>query len=188
MISLQHFDKKTKKCYCQTPELIENYEQAINDNTQIWECHHRDEIRTLPSGMNIIRTRDELIENERYYNCPPNELIFLTKSEHMKIHGATREDELSKQMKDYNKNRIWSEESKKKIGIANKNRKWTEESRKKASSSHTGKTITPRSDFGKKFKEHFGISCYEDTKLYHREQQWYLTHNKVCRWEKSNED
>ena len=29
------------KCLCRTPELIENYDKAIADDNQIWECHHR---------------------------------------------------------------------------------------------------------------------------------------------------
>lgn len=39
------------------------------------------------------------------------------------------------------------------------------------------------SDFGKKFKEYFGISRYENVRLYKREQRWYFTHNHECRWE-----
>lgn len=37
-------------------------------------------------------------------------------------------------------------------------------------------------EFGKKFKEHFGITKFEDTKLYDREWHWYKAHKK-CRWE-----
>lgn len=44
---------------------------------------------------------------------------------------------------------------------------------------HLGKI---RSEFGKKFKEHFGINFYENTKLYRKEQQWYRRHKK-CSWE-----
>lgn len=44
-----------------------------------------------------------------------------------------------------------------------------------------GKT---HSDFGYKFKEHFGFTLFENQKLYRREQAWYLRHNKKCRWEK----
>lgn len=39
-----------------------------------------------------------------------------------------------------------------------------------------------RTEFGCKFKEHFGFSPYKDTKLYYKERAWYLRHNK-CRWE-----
>ena len=40
-----------------------------------------------------------------------------------------------------------------------------------------------KSEFGIKFKEHFGITYYENPKLYSREHAWYRNHNKVCRWE-----
>ena len=33
-----------------------------------------------------IATREEMIENGRYFNCPANELIFLTKSDHVRLH------------------------------------------------------------------------------------------------------
>ena len=39
------------------------------------------------------------------------------------------------------------------------------------------------SEFGLKFKEHFGITNSDDHKLYDRELMWYRNHNKVCRWE-----
>lgn len=38
------------------------------------------------------------------------------------------------------------------------------------------------SEFGEKFKEHYGINFYENTKLYRKEQQWYFKHKK-CSWE-----
>lgn len=39
------------------------------------------------------------------------------------------------------------------------------------------------SEFGRKFKEHFGISKQENKKLYNKERKYYIRHNKVCRWE-----
>lgn len=79
---------KTVFKYCSEPvENIENYDKAIADNTQIWVCHHRDEIKILPSGIKVLRTVRELIENNRYYNCPANELIFLQRSEHKSLHN-----------------------------------------------------------------------------------------------------
>lgn len=65
---------------------IENYDKAIADSTQTWHCHHKDEVKILPSGIQVIRSKDELIENGRYYDCPPNELIFMTRSDHRKLH------------------------------------------------------------------------------------------------------
>lgn len=40
------------------------------------------------------------------------------------------------------------------------------------------------SEFGKKFKEHFGVNC-NITKHpeYYKEKNWYNNHNKKCRWE-----
>ena len=84
---------RKKKKYCKEYWKIENYEQAINDKTNTWICHHRDEIRILPSGMVAIRSVEELVENGRYYDCPPNELIFLTRTEHNKLHSKFKKEE-----------------------------------------------------------------------------------------------
>lgn len=65
---------------------IENYELAKQDNFKGWDVHHKDEIRILPSGLVAIRSKDDLIENGRYYNCPPNELIFMLHTEHCALH------------------------------------------------------------------------------------------------------
>ena len=135
------------KKYCkEDPSMIENYDKAIADKTHTWDCHHRDEIRTLPSGMVVYRSRKELIENDRYYNCPANELIFLTKSEHNKLH---------------NKNRPLPPQG------ASKGKTWSE--------------------FGIKFKEHYGITCSDDANLYRKEYSWYSSHNHKCRWEVKKE-
>ena len=39
------------------------------------------------------------------------------------------------------------------------------------------------SEFGRKYKEHFGIGSYENRRQYNTECEWYRKHNKVCRWE-----
>lgn len=39
------------------------------------------------------------------------------------------------------------------------------------------------SEFGRKFKEHYGITRYQNLKLYEKEKSWYHTHNHKCRWE-----
>lgn len=145
-----------KKFCKEDPSKIENYDKATADKTQTWHCHHRDEIRTLPSGMTVIRSREELIENGRYYNCPANELIFLTKSEHSKLHNTCRTH--------------------------------TEEAKIKISKSLKGNTYIkgkPTSEFGRKFKEHYGITDCDNHTLYVREYWWYRTHNHKCRWELS---
>lgn len=70
--------------------LIDNYDVAISDVNQIYDCHHKDEIRVLPSGMIALRSSEELMENKRYYNCPANELIFIPHGEHTKLHNMYR--------------------------------------------------------------------------------------------------
>ena len=101
--------------------LIENFKKAALDTKQMWVCHHRDEVKILPSGIKVNRSVDELKENDRYYNCPANELIFLTRDEHARIHmqGIKRNfsDAHRKHIGDAMRGRkIHSKESKAKIG------------------------------------------------------------------------
>ena len=86
MICEQYFRIKKNgeprcNCYCRHPELIENYEKAIADTTQTWECHHRFE---------ALFTKEELIKYNWYYDVEPNCLIFLTKAEHDTIHDRRK--------------------------------------------------------------------------------------------------
>jgi hypothetical protein len=112
----------TNKCLCKTPELIENYDKAISDTTQIWECHHR---------MEAVYTRKELIKYGLYYDCEPHQLIFLTRAEHNLLHK---------------KGKSFSEEHKKKISEANKGKHLSEEAKRKLSEANKGKKIGPRSE------------------------------------------
>lgn len=85
------------KKYCnESLSLIENYDKALADKDQTWECHHRKELTT---------PKKELIEIGEYFNRPANELIFLTKFEHISLH---------------NKSKYVSSETRKKMSIANK--------------------------------------------------------------------
>lgn len=56
----------------------------------------------------------------------------------------------------------------------------SEKTKRKISESNRGMV---RSEFGKKFKEHFGISGSDDRDLYKYHNNWYLNHNRVCKWE-----
>ena len=67
-----------KKYSCEDLRLIENYELAINDTTQTWHCHHRRE---------SIYSAKDLIEIGEYWKRPAAELIFLTHSEHRRLHA-----------------------------------------------------------------------------------------------------
>ena len=98
------------KRYCaEDISLIENYEEAKNDMTQMWECHHKLEIE-------LDKTPKELQELGLYFNRPAKELILLTCKSHMQLHSYRISNGLIG-----NKNRLnkpFSDEGKKKISIA----------------------------------------------------------------------
>ena len=108
MINKQVFKIKkngepSSNCYCRNPELIENYDKAIADETQTWEVHHRKE---------ELYSQKELIERGEYFDVPPEDLIFLTIAEHNKI------DSYCKRHSEAMKGKKHSEEHKRKIGKA----------------------------------------------------------------------
>ena len=74
--------KKLKRM-CKTYWLIENYQEAVNDYTELWVIHHRREVQ---DGFCIWRA-EELVRIGQYYNLEPNELIFMKKSEHSALHN-----------------------------------------------------------------------------------------------------
>ena len=98
---------------------IENYEKAVNDNSQTWVCHHK-------KGVDI--SRDELIILGLYYHQPASDLIFLTKSEHNKTHkkvlfgGKKTKSESAKKMWEKRKEEGWcfSEEALQKMSDSKK--------------------------------------------------------------------
>ena len=147
--------KQAKRKCCEDISLIENYQQAINDNTQTWHCHHKREIQ---NGI-MIWTSDELIKLGQYYNVKAEELIFLKNSEHRKLH-----------------NQAFNPKTKRKVSANDS------EMLSKRAAGNKGNLDSPYSVFGKKFKEHYGITKHSDLKLYNRELQWYHRNGK-CRWE-----
>lgn len=76
------------KRYCSEDiSLIENYHEAIADQTRTWEIHHR---RECDENGRTLFTKKQLIEMNFYYNRPASELIFVTKSIHNKLHREIR--------------------------------------------------------------------------------------------------
>ena len=76
-------NEKQLKRYCSEDiSKIENYDLAINDDTQVWDCHHRLEIQGKTK-----KTARELLRCGLYWNRPADELIFLTHSEHIRLHN-----------------------------------------------------------------------------------------------------
>ena len=71
--------KGTVKSFCcEDISLIENYNKAINSN-EMWDCHHKLEIE-------LNKSVKELKDLNLYLNRPANELIFLTRKEHVILH------------------------------------------------------------------------------------------------------
>lgn len=86
-------ERNVKRFCCESPHLIENYHQAVNDKEHMWECHHRAEI--LPCG---IYSKCELIEHGLYWMRPASELIFLRHDQHRKLHSANRKESTRKKI------------------------------------------------------------------------------------------
>ena len=83
----------TAKYICGDVSEIENYDKAIADMTQIWDCHHRQETHN-PDGTrrSVDLRRSDLIAWDLYYKRPVNELIFLRHDEHMRLHHDNLKD------------------------------------------------------------------------------------------------
>ena len=138
-------NEKYAKKYCRDDlSKIENYEQAIADTTQTWQCHHRLEF-TLVGEFAL--SRDQLKMHDMYYNRPYYELIFLTKAEHRRLHrkGEQHSEESRRKMSESKKGCIFSEEHRINLSEARKGKHHSEETKKKMSESHKGRTFSEES-------------------------------------------
>lgn len=89
------------KMFCDDYTRIENYDKAITDQDETWDCHHRLEI-----GANgEVISKQDLISRGLYYHRPPEELIFLTRTEHIRLHhkGKTHSEETRTKMSESHK-------------------------------------------------------------------------------------
>ena len=91
----QYYKQQQRKvrcmfAYCIPEEIekIENYELAKKDNFIGWHIHHR--LECVETGAVVNSTRQDLIDWGIYYNRPASELIFLTASEHGKLHRRAK--------------------------------------------------------------------------------------------------
>ena len=70
--------------YCSDDiSLIENYHEAIADQTKMWDIHHR---RECDENGRTLFTKKQLKELNLYFNRPASELIFVKRSMHWKLH------------------------------------------------------------------------------------------------------
>lgn len=152
---------KDLRRYCSEFEKIENYDKAMTDMEHTWDCHHRLEI-----GKNGERvSRQDLISHGLYYNRPADELVFLTQSEHRRLHhkGKTFSEETKRKMSEARRGRTLSQGTRRKLSEAMKGKPRSdehrrrlseslkgkhpsEETRVKLSESHKGKKLPPRSE------------------------------------------
>lgn len=70
-------------------EQIENYELAKADDFKGWVIHHRIE---LHSDCSLRYSVESLIKLDLYYNRPPNELIWLKRNEHARMHMISTQE------------------------------------------------------------------------------------------------
>lgn len=75
---------------CSDYEHIENYELAKEENFHSWVIHHK-------LGLNLKRS--ELIKRNMYYDRPADELIFMRKSDHSRLHILEKIEKNSREVK-----------------------------------------------------------------------------------------
>lgn len=137
--------------YCtEDISLIENYEKADSDNTEMWSCHHRLETHFSDGTErphNAFLSKAELIALGMYWDRPASELIFMTRSDHQALHNKKR-----------------------------KGQRASEETRRKLSEAHKGKGRGPKSEEHKRklSESHKGLYKGKHWKLVDGRRVWYL--------------
>lgn len=129
---------------CEDISLIENYNTALNSPNR-YVVHHRLEIE-------LNKSVKELKELNLYYNRPASELIFLSNSEHCRIHSIGNKNSLGHINTDEHNTKIsnsligkkksqkhCSNISKGRVGI-----QFSDEHRKNISISHRGKKLSEK--------------------------------------------
>lgn len=120
---------------------IKNYEKAIADDSQTWCIHHIYELKCPVRKYSM----PELKAMGMYYNRPPEELVFMTISEHHKLHQIVNNSFKGKRH---------SEETKKNMslhgGNAFRGKHHTDEAKEKNRLAHLGKKHTK--EFGENIK------------------------------------
>lgn len=75
-----------RNIYCSTPELIENYQEALN-SPEPWVCHHRRETHNEKGELlDYFVSSKELKEKGMYFDLPPSELIYMSLKDHTSLH------------------------------------------------------------------------------------------------------
>ena len=137
------------KQFCKDYTKIENYEDAVNDQSQVWICHHI---------LGEILSREQLLDHDFYYDVPPCMLKFVTRAEHNILHFKGKHISLEARIKisEANKglNSSWygkhhSEETRRKISESLKGEHFSEERRRKISEAAKRRTGENNGFYGK---------------------------------------
>ena len=126
---------------CEDISKIENYEQAITDQTQSWVCHHKAEV--LPCGNFTV---DTLIKFKLYWHRPANELIFMKRNEHAHLHRKNLPIETKHNISNAMRRRKLSNKTKQKIRKSLKQYFSNPANREKISNSLKGKHCSASSN------------------------------------------
>lgn len=115
--------------YCTDITKVENYDIAVSSDKK-YELHHRLETHTSDGELRKANLSiDELKALDMYFHRPPEELIFLTISEHRKLHNIFKENpmkrpEVRAKVAKKAKGRKVSQETKLKHSIDSSSRHW----------------------------------------------------------------
>lgn len=112
MIGQRTIDEVKKFC-CEDISLIEYYEEAVKSNKR-YCCHHK-------NGLD--KSREKLKEEGLYFNRPACELIFLSISEHRRLHMQNLREQTKEKMSDSHKGKHLSDEIKQKMSDSHKGKK-----------------------------------------------------------------
>ena len=131
---------KVIKFCCEDISKIENYDKAISDTTRTWHCHHRLEVFWW-----FVSSAEDLKKPGLYYNRPASELIFLTSSDHMKLHNRNRPTEINKKISETRRRLGPSDaqrEASRKNGLLCRGKKRSEKTKLRMSIANKGKTLS----------------------------------------------
>lgn len=144
--------KRVRLYCCEDISLIENYEKAKADDFKGWDVHHRLETH-FSDGTPRPPTAHLLMEELKalgvYWNRPAEELIYITRSDHWKLHttGKVYSDETRQRLRETHLGRRHTEESKRKMSLAKKGKPHaphTEETKRKMSEAKKGQNAWTR--------------------------------------------
>ena len=165
------------KMYHHSPRKVfgnEPWEIEISEPDMTFEEMLADPELFIPHHLlEILYSKEELEQMNRYDTVKPDELIWMRDSTHIGnniIHKAhLQKGEVPNHLVKFWKGKQRSEEDKKR--------------RSELAKERAKNNIQNLKGFGLKFYEHFKLVKSQDPKLYNREHVWYQKHNKICRWE-----